>query len=246
MPNLSLLKVTIEQVSTSLPVVVLVHGCTQGPSGWDRVHPLLTQAGVRTEVVDMDPRQFDGANGRECASHIAKVSEAHDRVVLVGTSCTGLIIPLVTQFRRIDHFVFVCAGLPAIGRSATEQIFEDGLLHRDWVGYQGQPDSEDAARTFMFNDCDGAILDWSLTTVRLWMPQPAYDDITPLEFWPDIPSTYVLGTKDRIINQEWARSAALDRLGQLPLELETGHCPQNSNPGALAQVLADVTAMTAI
>jgi pimeloyl-ACP methyl ester carboxylesterase len=226
--------------------VALVHGCTQGPSSWDRVHPYLTDAGVRTVIVDLDPRQFDGANGRECAAHVARVLEEHDRVILVGTSCSGLIIPVVAQFRPIEHLVFVCAGLPDIGRSATDQIFEDGLLHQDWVTYAGAPDGEAAARTFMFNDCDSATLDWALTTVRLWMPQPAYDEVTPLDAWPDIPSTYVLGTKDRIINQEWARPAATHRLGRPPVELEAGHCPQNSKPQALADILNEVTVQTAM
>lgn len=231
-------------MSTPLATVALVHGCTQGPSSWDRVRPYLKDDGVRTVTLDLDPKEFDGANGLECATQIAKVLEGHDHVILVGTSCTGLIIPLVSMFRPIDHLVFVCAGLPDIGRSATDQIFGDALLHEDWMGYLDTHESEDAARSFMFNDCEGATLDWALTTVRVWMPQPAYDEVTPLESWPDIPSTYILGTRDRIINQAWARPAAMSRLGRAPVELDTGHCPQNSKPDALAQILKQVTART--
>jgi pimeloyl-ACP methyl ester carboxylesterase len=221
--------------------VALVHGCTQGPSSWDRICQYLADADVRTALVDLDPRAFDGANARECSSYIAEVLGDLERVILVGTSCTGLIIPVVSMFRPIDHLVFVCAGLPDIGRSATDQIFDNGLLHEDWVAYPGAPDSEEAARTFMFNDCNGATLAWALTTVRLWMPQPVYDEVTPLEAWPGIPSTYVLGAKDRIINQEWAVPAATTRLGRPPVELDTGHCPQNSKPEALARILKQVT-----
>jgi pimeloyl-ACP methyl ester carboxylesterase len=226
--------------------VALVHGCTQGPNSWDRVRECLSKANVRSLLIDLDPRDFDGANARECSSYIAECLVNLDRVILVGTSCSGLIIPVVSMFRPIDHLVFVCAGLPDIGRSATDQIFGDGLLHEDWVAYSGAPDSEDAAKTFMFNDCDGEMLSWALTTVRLWMPQSAYDEVTPLESWPDIPSTYVLGTRDRIINQAWARPAATTRLGQPPVELDTGHCPQNSRPEALAQILKRATTRTAM
>ena len=222
------------------PKLALVHGCTQGPRSWDRVRQHLADADVHSVVLDLDPGDFDGANARECASYIAEVLENIERVVLVGTSCTGLLIPVVSMLRPVDHLVFVCAGLPDIGRSATDQIFADGLLHEDWVAYSGAPDSEDAARTFMFNDCDPATLAWALTTVRLWMPQPAYDEVTPLEAWPDIPSTYVLGRKDRIINQAWARPAATARLGRPPVEIDTGHCPQNSKPDALAQILIQI------
>ena len=40
--------------------VALVHGCTQGPSGWDLVRDLLSGSGVRSVAVDLDPRDFDG------------------------------------------------------------------------------------------------------------------------------------------------------------------------------------------
>lgn len=108
---------------------------------------------------------FDGTTALECATQITQVLEHHERVLLVGTSCAGIIIPVVTMLRPIDHLVFVCAGLPDIGRSATDQIFNDGLLHDDWLHYSGEPDSLEAAARFMFNDCDGDVLTWSLSTV---------------------------------------------------------------------------------
>jgi pimeloyl-ACP methyl ester carboxylesterase len=221
-------------------IVALVHGCTQGPSGWDRVRDLLSESGVRSVAVDLDPRDFDGTTALECSSHIAHVLRNDERVILVGTSCAGIIIPVVTMLRPIDHLVFVCAGLPDIGRSATDQIFNDGLLHDAWLHYAGEPDSPEAATRFMFNDCDDDTLNWSLSTVRLFLPQPAYDEVTPLESWPETPSTYLLGTKDQIISQEWARAAAPVRLGRPPMELETGHCPQNSRPDAVADILIGI------
>jgi pimeloyl-ACP methyl ester carboxylesterase len=227
-------------VASDQLTVALIHGCTQGPSGWDRVRDLLSRSGVRCVAVDLNPRGFDGTTALECASHIARVLENHPRVILVGTSCAGLIIPGVTMLRPVDHLVFVCAGLPDIGRSATDQIFNDGLLHDDWLHYSGEPDSPKAATRFMFNDCDGEVLTWSLSTVRLFMPQPAYDEVTPLESWPDTPSIYLLGTKDQIISQEWARAAVPARLGRSPIDLPTGHCPQNSQPEAVADILTRI------
>jgi pimeloyl-ACP methyl ester carboxylesterase len=227
-------------MARDLRTVALVHGCTQGPSGWVRVRDLLAASGVRSVALDLDPREFDGTTALECASHIARMLEDHGRVILVGTSCTGIIIPVVTMLRPIDHLVFVCAGLPDIGRSATDQIFNDGLLHDEWLHYPGEPDSPEAAARFMFNDCDGDVLTWSLSTVRLFMPQPAYDEVTPLQSWPDTPSTYLLGTMDRIISQDWARAAVSSRLGGSPIDLPAGHCPQNSKPEVIADILTRI------
>ena len=166
--------------------------------------------------------------------HIAETLRDIEHVVLVGTSCTGIIVPVVTMVHPIDHLVFICAGLPDIGRSVTDQIFQDGVLHSEWASCDS-PYSPDAARRFMFNDCDGEILEWSLTTVRAFLPHPAYDETTPLVTWPEVSSTYILGTKDRIISQVWARNAVPRRLGVAPLEVPTGHCPQNSQPALLSK-----------
>jgi hypothetical protein len=56
--------------------------------------------------------------------------------------------------------------------------------------------------------------------------------------------TYVLGTRDRIINQVWARRAVRERLGHPPIELPTSHFPQNSKPDLLARVLRDTITAT--
>lgn len=217
--------------------VAFVHGCTQGPSGWDRVRERLELKGTRTAAVDLDPDAFRDASALECASHIAEQTSADDRLVLVGTSCSGILTPVVTLLRPVERLVFICAGLPDIGRSVTNQIEEDGVLHEDWRHSTAPPDSEDAAARFMFNDCAGEVLAWSLTTVRLFLPGAAFREVTPIKAWPTTPTTYILGTKDRIISQAWARRAVPERLGSVPIELPTGHCPQNSNPELLARTL---------
>jgi hypothetical protein len=72
------------------------------------VRQYLSNDRVRSVAVDLDPRDFDGTTAPECSSDIAQVLEDHERVILVGTSCSGIIIPVVTMLRRIDHLVFVC------------------------------------------------------------------------------------------------------------------------------------------
>jgi hypothetical protein len=64
--------------------VALVHGCTQGPSGWDRVCHLLAESDVQNVAVDLDPREFDGTTALECASHITEVLSDYEHM---GSSC---------------------------------------------------------------------------------------------------------------------------------------------------------------
>jgi pimeloyl-ACP methyl ester carboxylesterase len=222
--------------------VALVHGCTQGPNGWTRVQDYLRDRGIASIPVDLDPAQFDESGAVECAQEVARQVEGVDRIVLVATSCSGLLAPVVATVRPVERMVFVCAGLPDIGRSATAQIAEDGVLRQDWMEVTFDPDDRETARHYMFHDCSDEDLEWSFSTVRLLLPPRVYDEVTPMESWPEVPSTYVLGTRDRVINPEWARTTVPLRLGVEPLEVDTGHCPQNSRPELLGQILTEAVA----
>lgn len=217
--------------------VALLHGCTQGPTGWSEVQEQLRMHGVPAIALDLDPQEFADASGMECAAHLAASLEDADDVVLVGTSCTGIIVPLVAALRPLRALVYVCAGIPDVGRSLNEQIRDDGVLHDDWVNYAGDAVGREAATEFMFNDCDNETLARALPTVRGFRPAKAYDEVFPLPALPDVDSHYWLGTRDRIIRQDWARRSARQRLGVTPVELPTGHCPQNSRPDLVAALL---------
>lgn len=224
---------------TSSKSFVLVHGFTQGPTGWDRLRRVLEAGGHEVLIVDLRLGELAEAGGMECAEVIAGIVKAANLPVhLVGTSGSGVLIPLVPAISKVERLVFVCAGLPALGRSLREQIDDDGVLGEEWIA-EPDPASLDAAGRFMFNDCEGETLQWALTTVRLFNPLRVYEEVCPLEQWPDVASTYLLGTQDRIIRPDWSRRAVPNRLGMSPIEMTSGHCPHVSRPGELAVILTE-------
>jgi pimeloyl-ACP methyl ester carboxylesterase len=218
--------------------VALIHGCTQGPTGWEQVQEILSARGFDSIAVDLAPAQFDDAGAIEFAHEVSRQIGGRERVVLASTSCSGLLAPVVAELRPIERLVYVCAGLPDIGRSATAQVAEDGVLRSDWAEVDFDASDLTTAQQYMFHDCVDDRLDRALASVRLFHPLKVYDEITPLRAYPDAPSTYVLGVNDRIIDPEWARRAVRIRLGIEPIEIGTGHCPQNSQPELLAGILA--------
>jgi pimeloyl-ACP methyl ester carboxylesterase len=60
-----------------------------------------------------------------------------------------------------------------------------------------------------------------------------------LERFPSVPSTYVVCTEDRIVNQQRSRLVACDRLGAELVEVPGSHSPFLSRPRELARVLHD-------
>lgn len=214
-----------------------VHGFTQGPSGWDALRPELQERGHETLTVDLRMEELADAGGLQCAEVIAEtVKQAGSPVHLVGTSGSGALVPLVPSLAEVERLVFICAGLPDLGRSLADQIEKDHVLGDDWMEEEDTSSSE-AARKFMFNDCDEETTEWALKTVRLFSPQRVYEEVCPLERWPDVASTYILGTGDRIIRGDWAREAVRNRLGIELVEMATGHCPHVSRPKELADLL---------
>jgi hypothetical protein len=59
----------------------------------------------------------------------------------------------------------------------------------------------------------------------------------PLPAWPDIPTRFVLCRNDRFFPASWLRAVVRDRLGIVPDEIDSGHCPALSRPVELAAML---------
>lgn len=174
-PNPSVGRASSLRLVNRGPSAALIHGCTQGPTGWKKVQDRLSDGGIASIAVDLDPAEFNDTGAVDCAQEVTRQLEGIDRVVLVSTSCSGLLAPLVATMRPVERLVFVCGGLPDIGRSATAQIAEDGVLHRDWMEVNFDPDDLETARRYMFHDCPEENLDWSLSTVRLFRPPRVYE-----------------------------------------------------------------------
>src|ERR1700691_2739565 len=93
----------------------LVHGAFHGAWCWERLAPLLRQAGH--EVVAMDLPIEDGSASFEDYADVvcASLDGYGDDVVVVGHSFGGLTIPLVAARRPVRHLVYLCALVAKIG-----------------------------------------------------------------------------------------------------------------------------------
>ncbi|NEW38566.1 alpha/beta hydrolase [Nocardia cyriacigeorgica] len=87
---------------------VLVHGAWHGPWAWSRVVPLLDAAGARTLAPDLSDVGDYGLHDH-AAIVAAALDAAHDAVVLVGHSYSGLVVREAADVRPdvVDHIVLV-------------------------------------------------------------------------------------------------------------------------------------------
>jgi pimeloyl-ACP methyl ester carboxylesterase len=221
----------------------LVHGAFHGSWCWEKLKIELEARGHRALTVDL-PCEDPEAGAREYAAAVAAAfADAPDDFVLVGHSLGGLTIPLVSSFRPVSRMVFVCAMLPRPGRSHDEILHEEPDMFGSrppeggtFTDANGATRWQPEAATWFFSDCRPEVARWAARQLRgqYWK---ITREVTPIETWPSVPSTAVIGVHDPVINPAWSRRVSPMVLGAPPVELDCGHSPFLSVPDKLADVL---------
>jgi pimeloyl-ACP methyl ester carboxylesterase len=189
--------------------------------------------------------------GTTCSDYATLISEALTNasadMTLVGHSLMGLTIPLVPRLRPVARLVYLAGLLPVPGISMTDQfergeealVFEGGreLDERGELSYWTD---REAAIDSMYHDCSNrdAARAWSRLRPQ---SRAAQNEPCPLERLPEVESTYVVCTDDRLASSDWGREKARERLGVEAVEIGGGHSPFLSRPDELAELLISLS-----
>lgn len=218
----------------------LVHGAGLGGWCWEGTIRELEARGCQSAAVDL-PFADPSVGATRHAEIILDAFGGLDELVLVGHSMSGLVVPLVAAQRTLRRLIFLHAALPQPGMSFDEQVKSDpDLFNSEMLSVPPTAWADPAtAVRFLYHDCDPEIA--REVCARLRMPEGGRrvlaTEVTPLQAWPNLPTSYILCREDRTITPGWARRAARERLHITPLELPGGHCPMFSRPAELADAL---------
>src|SRR3954468_22770120 len=111
--------------------LVLVHGAWHGAWCWERLTPLLDDAGVPWIAVDLpghgeDPGPMTDMYGD--ADHVRRVLDSVDgEVVLVGHSYGGIVITDVGVHPAVRHLVYIAAFAVDADESAMSAVADEAL-----------------------------------------------------------------------------------------------------------------------
>lgn len=226
---------------------VLVHGAWHNAWCWERVIPVLRDAGHTASAVGL-PQQR-GAGAQSCAVTIEKALSTPADTVVVAHSAAGLVAPTVAQVARVAELVLVAALMQVPGMSWIEQRAATGseqhtafFLEReshiltDEVGALSWR-ATDAAELF-YNDCKPA--DAALATQRL-SPQhlTIFNECAPARESSLIPTRYVVCSQDRVVSPEWAKRTAHLQFNARIEEFDAAHSPFWSRPDDFAALLSN-------
>lgn len=224
---------------------VLVHGSGQDASCWSRVRALLEARGHAVAAPDLPKEASDW--GLE--DHAARIAESitGPADVVVAHSFSGALLPLVPSVRECGLLVYLAAVIPEPGKSVRDQFTEDpSMFHRAWIDagarWFDESQRESLAREFLFHDCDEETIRWSLGTCVFMDTRPLVTQPAPFTDWPDVPTASIVASEDRTLSADWGRRRSRSALGVEPLEIRAGHCPQNSRPEEVADLLEGAVA----
>lgn len=219
----------------------LVHGSQHGAWCWERLTPELEQRGHRVIAVDL-PCDDPDAGVDEYARVVVDALEGHDDVVLIGHSLGSLTIPVVASRRPVVRLIFLCSVPtgpgPAIDADLARMVTPAYLAAERVIDEQDRESLADRdAAAVWYADCAPEDAAWALARLRPQSRRPLVE-AGPLDEWPEVPVTVILGRDDRCVNMEWAVAAATARLeGEQPIVIEGGHSPFLARPAELADVL---------
>jgi pimeloyl-ACP methyl ester carboxylesterase len=216
--------------------VVLVHGAWHGAWAWDGVRAELDGRGVAAEAVELPFTGFP--------DDVAAVREAIDRAgsdaVVCGHSYGGFVISAAARGLPVSHLVYLCAFMVDADENAFGMWFEHHVPLHDSVRDVDGRSSVDPSRAAdcFYGDADDATVAAILPRLRT-IPGaggPPIDQTDPA--WREVPSTYVVCTRDRAIHPETQRRMA--RHATSVVEWDTDHSPFVTRPGAVAELLASL------
>lgn len=224
---------------------ILIPGAGGAAFYWQRVVPLLVEAGHSAEAVDL-PADDEEAGLTEYSDIVLRAIEAQpakdrSQVVLVAQSLGGF-TAAVTCARaadKISTLVFLNAMIPLPGETAgaywgntgAEQAREAAAKQRgyshtfDLFTYFLHDVPEDVARAGESDQRPEA---------KIVFQQPC-----AFERWPDIPTHVLVGKDDRFFPNDFQKRVASERLGKPVREVPGGHLAALSYPRELANVLLE-------
>ena len=234
---------------------VLVHGAWHGSWCWDKVVPLLEQAGHQVEALDLPGHSQDKTPLREITlaaytNRVCETLDAHvEPVILVGHSLGGMVITQVAEGRpaKIQKLVYLTALLPQngesllqIARTHSDYLVMPNLVVNEEQGYatfkEGAP-----LKDIFYGDCS----DEDVARARsLLVHQAIAPMATPVritaEHFGRVPRVYIECLRDRAIPPASQKRMYMATPCQTILSMETSHSPFFSAPEQLVRHLTSL------
>lgn len=214
---------------------VLVPGAGGNAGYWQRVEPLLQQAGYDSVAVSLP--NWPGATFADHADAIVAAAGAPEEVTLVAQSMGAFSAPLTCDRLPVSELMLLNAMIPTPGETAGEWWADTGqpeAMRSNDLREGRDPDAGFDAQTYFLHDMPPDVLALLMSSGEEQPAGSLFQTGFALSHWPDVPTVVLAGRDDRFFPYEFQRRVAKERLGVDPEQLPGGHLLALSRPEALA------------
>jgi pimeloyl-ACP methyl ester carboxylesterase len=203
---------------------VFVHGAWHTGRVWDPVVEELRARGAQAIAPDLPSDDVSACSLEYAKVIVAKCQGLTGEIVVVGHTSGCLILPLLPDRMPIGRFAYVNPLLPMIGDSFSNQMSSAGYKVRKDSGRQYDREARsywtdrELFRELLAADCADEEIDRIWAQMRRQARCPI-SEVTPLERWPETPSSSIVYTDDADLPVEWMKDCAKQRLGVESIEL---------------------------
>ncbi len=215
--------------------VVLVHGAFSDGSAWNKVIPILQEAGVSVSAAQLSLSSLDG----DAATVTRLVDQQQGKVVLVGHSYGGNVITEAGAHDKVAHLVYVAGFALDAGQSLSDLT-------------EGQPPAPWQAE--IYPDADGYLRLTSVGISEYFAPDLSAEETAvmavtqgPIKYdtsydrptvaaWSAKPSSYVIAENDQIISPK-VQGYFAQKMGAEITTVASSHVAMLSKPEAVAEVI---------
>jgi pimeloyl-ACP methyl ester carboxylesterase len=230
---------------------VLIAGAWHGAWCWERVTPLLLDAGHRVLTPELPATGCDrtppaSVTLESWARFVADIVAAEEQPILIGHSRAGIVISRTAELvpERIGRLVYLSAYLLTPGSSMAAEARADSgsLVPAHMVPAESGLTcilNPDIVRQAFYGDCDDATV--AFAQARL-APEPLRPLASTVRItagsFGAVPRAYIECTRDRTVTLEAQRRMQRAWPCLPVITLESDHSPFLSHPHELAQALS--------
>ena len=221
---------------------VLVHGAGGTGGFWQLVAPLLRAAGHRVAAPDLP--NSPGATFADQAEAVVAAADGADDVVLVGQSMGAYPAALACARLPVRRLVLLNAMVPRPGESAGdwwEAVGQESARVENDRRQGRDPGPGIVDEVHLLHDVTPEVL--ALLGGESGPAGSLFAAPFPLDGWPDVPITVLVGREDRLFPLSLQRRVARERLGLEVVELPGGHLAALSQPEPVADALLAAAAL---
>ena len=229
--------------------LVLVHGGAHGAWCWERMIPHLEDDSLALDLPGRGsrPAPLDSIRVDDWVEAVVgAISGIHsERVVLVGHSLAGIVLPRVAERipERLERLVFVSCTVPPEGLAVLDILSPEvrPLAEQNRRERVASVLPEEVARSMFCNDMNPEQTRFVLDRLvpEAWSPILEPSCLRGLE--RGVPATYVKLLRDAVIPPALQDEMVANLGGVEVAELDAGHDAMISQPEALAALLGEIS-----